>query len=203
MRILEDVTKSRIYGLMGNINITTNNENYRIINGYKFKNTVEEYLNNPKSSVALKMVSLNDDYLPKKVSDLSPAEIKKVNFAHALIENKEYLIFDYFEKELTTKEKEDFKRLFTRLTKDYHKTILIFTNDLTFIWDISSAIFYVDNSKVINTFSSKDSNILNYVDNPSISKFITLLKKRNISIEDYKSPQDLLKAIYRLKENPN
>ncbi len=201
MRILENKEKNKIYGLMGNINISTNNNNYRIVSFYKFNDTVKNYLNSPKASSALKMVMLNDEYLDKTISNLSTAEIKKVILAHALIENKETLILDYFEKELTNAEKEYFKRLFKRLVTDYHKTIIIFTNDLSYIWEISESIIYVDNQEVINTFSKNDMEILNCVAAPPISEFIALLKNKSIPLNDYKNTSDLLKAIYRLKEN--
>ena len=45
MRILEDRPTHQIYGLMGNINITTNNSNYSIVREFKFSKTVKEFLN--------------------------------------------------------------------------------------------------------------------------------------------------------------
>ena len=38
--ILEGKEKECIYGLMGNINLTTNNNNFSIITDYKFNGTV-------------------------------------------------------------------------------------------------------------------------------------------------------------------
>ena len=49
MQIIPKLEKSNIYGLMGNIDINTNNNNYFIIDDYKFKETAQEYLNNPKA----------------------------------------------------------------------------------------------------------------------------------------------------------
>ena len=45
-RILETKEKNNIHGLMGNINITTNNFKYGIVTDYRFKGCVKEYLNN-------------------------------------------------------------------------------------------------------------------------------------------------------------
>lgn len=200
-RILENKPKSKIYGMLGNINITTNNFNYSIVTPYKFKDTVKDYLNSNKDISSLKMVMLDETYLSKKSYELSENEIKSINLAKALIENKEYIILDYFEKGLNHKEKESFKRLFKKLARDYNKTILLFTNDLSFIWDIAEEIIIVDNNEVINTIQKNQIFvIIEFLDKPEIIKFIDLIRSKGIIIENYKDTMDLLKAIYRIKD---
>lgn len=200
--IFETKEKGYIYGLMGNINLTTNNNNYSIITSYKYSGTAKEYLNSSKDSSSLKMVMLNDSYLNKTSSECSISELKKINLAKALIENKDYIVLNYLEKELNYQEKKYFERLWKRLVNDFHKTIIIFTNDLTSIWNIAKELIIVDKYKVINTIP-KDK-YLDFIDNlnkPEIIKFIELVREKGIEIESYKDPSDLLKAIYRLKEN--
>lgn len=200
-KILENKDTNKIYGLMGNITLTTNNSNIGLIKGGIFSATVEEYLNSPKSLNALKIVMLDSSILEKKGSELSTAEIKKVALAKALIENKEIIVLDYFEKELNHKEKENYKRLFKKLANDTKKTILIYTNDLTFLWDIADNIFFVDNEQVINTYEKSNYfDLIELVDKPIISKFLNEIRKKGIKIEDYKDIKDLLKAVYRIKE---
>lgn len=201
-RILENKPKNHIYGLMGNINITTNNNNYSIVTSYKFNGTVKEYLNSPKASSSLKMVMLNDEILNKTSNELSIGNLKKISLAKALIENKDYLVLNYFEKEQNYQEKENFKRLWKKLSKEYHKTIIIFTNDLTYIWDIAKELIFVDNYSVINTILKNDYNIfMDNLNNPEITKFIELIKEKGIDIDNYTNVLELLKAIYRLKES--
>ena len=201
-RILENKPKNHIYGLMGNINITTNNNNYSIVTSYKFNGTVKEYLNSPKASSSLKMVMLNDEILNKTSNELSIGNLKKISLAKALIENKDYLVLNYFEKEQNYQEKENFKRLWKKLSKEYYKTIIIFTNDLTYIWDIAKELIFVDNYSVINTILKNDYNIfMDNLNNPEITKFIELMKEKGIDIDNYTNVLELLKAIYRLKES--
>ena len=201
-RILENKPKNHIYGLMGNINITTNNNNYSIVTSYKFNGTVKEYLNSPKASSSLKMVMLNDEILNKTSNELSIGNLKKISLAKALIENKDYLVLNYFEKEQNYQEKENFKRLWKKLSKEYHKTIIIFTNDLTYIWDIAKELIFVDNYSVINTILKNDYNIfMDNLNKPEITKFIELIKEKGIDIDNYTNVLELLKAIYRLKES--
>ena len=80
-KILENKEPNKIYGLIGNISLTTNNSNYTIVTDYKFKGTVKEYLNSPKDIQALKMVMLTEEYLNKKVIELSDSEIKSIVIA--------------------------------------------------------------------------------------------------------------------------
>ncbi len=197
--ILENKEQGKIYGLMGNITLTTNNNNFSLIEDFKFTGTIKEFLNNPKDIAALKMVMLNENYLNKTVTDLSEIETRKVILAKALIDNKKYVALDYFEKGLSNKEKDNFKRLFKKLTRDYHKTIIIFTNDLSFIWDNADYIIHI--AETIKTYSKEEYyHLLDLVDNPEISEFISLMRSLNLEIEEYKNVLDLLKAIYRLKE---
>ncbi|MDE5539573.1 MAG: hypothetical protein K2J20_03725 [Bacilli bacterium] len=198
-RVLENKKKGQIYGLMGNINLTTNNESYGIISDYRFPGTIKEYLNSPKMLTSLKMVMLNETYLYKKAEDLSDSEIKKVSLAKALLENKEYLIFDYFEKGFNYKEKENFKRLFKKLTTEYQKTIVLFTNDIEFLWDITDELILVSKDKVKTIPKSQIVDITSKLNKPEIIKFIDLMHSKNVDIEYYKNRLDLLKAIYRIK----
>ena len=199
--IIGKTEPNKIYGLMGNINLTTNNSNIGIVRGGIFSHTTKDFLNSPKSSNALKLVMLDDSILNKKGTELSNGEIKAVSLAKELIANKEIIVLDYFEKELNNREKENYKRLLKKLSQDFNKTIIIYTNDLTFLWDICEEIIYVDKDSVINTYQKNDYfKLIELVDKPIISNFIEKIRAKGIKIEDYKDIKDLLKAIYRIKE---
>ena len=199
--ILENKLKGYIYGLMGNINLTTNNANISIITDYKFRGTVKEYLNSEKDISSLKMVLLEEKILSKTSNECSISELKKISLAKALTQNKDYIVLNYFEKELNFQENRYFKSLWKRLANDYHKTIVIFTNDITSFWDIADELLIVDKYKVINTINRKDYfKFMDDINKPEIVKFIELVRELGINIEDYQDSSDLLKAIYRLKE---
>lgn len=199
--ILESKEPHKIYGLMGNIDLTTNNSNISIIEGGIFNTTTKEYLNSDKATNALKLVMLDENILNQKGTTLSTHELKAISLAKALIENKEIIVLDYFEKELNYKEKENYKRLYKKLANDISKTIVIFTNDISFLWDITDFIMIVDNNNIVNTFKREDYfKILELIDKPIISEIIAKIRAKGVKIEDYKDIKDLLKAIYRLKE---
>ena len=200
-KILENKPKGYIYGLMGNINLTTNNNNYSIITDYKFNGTVEEYLNSPKAASSLKMVLLDENVMKKNARDLSIGELKKVSLAKALIDGKDYLVLDYFDKSFNHKEIDYFIRLIKRMTNDYQKTVILFTNDITVLWNNIEELLIVDEYFVINTIpKEKYFEFIDKLNEPEIVRFIKLMKELGLYIENYKDTQDLLKAIYRLKE---
>ena len=200
-KILENKPKGYIYGLMGNINLTTNNNNYSIITDYKFNGTVEEYLNSPKAASSLKMVLLDENVMKKNARDLSIGELKKVSLAKALIDGKDYLVLDYFDKSFNHKEIDYFIRLIKRMTNDYQKTVILFTNDITVLWNNIKELLIVDEYFVINTIpKEKYFEFIDKLNEPEIVRFIKLMKELGLYIESYKDTQDLLKAIYRLKE---
>ena len=149
MTIFEN-KEPNIYSILGNVSLNSNNVNYSIVKLYKFSDTTSNYINSKKALQSLQMVLLDASYLDKKSSELSLNEIKKINLAKALCENKSHLVLDYFDKELNYKEKIYFKNLFKRLVNDYHKTIILHTNDLSFIWDISQEIITLKNQKLLN-----------------------------------------------------
>ena len=200
-KILENKPKGYIYGLMGNINLTTNNNNYSIITDYKFNGTVEEYLNSPKAASSLKMVLLDENVMKKNARDLSIGELKKVSLAKALIDGKDYLVLDYFDKRFNHKEIDYFIRLIKRMTNDYQKTVILFTNDITILWNNIEELLIVDEYFVINTIpKEKYFEFIDKLNEPEIVRFTRLMKELGLNIENYKDTQDLLKAIYRLKE---
>lgn len=59
----------------------------------------------------------------------------------------------------------------------------------------------MDKYKVINTISKENyDQLMANLDKPPIYEFIDLMRNKGISIENYRDPKDLLKAIYRIKE---
>ena len=107
--------RGRIYSYIGNNIYSTFNikkEVYVLDNIHKYSDT-------KKIIEALKMVNLNEDYLLKKSNDLSNTEYNKLRLVSDLVNNEKINILDYFDKGLCYKEKEYFKRLFKKLSKNF------------------------------------------------------------------------------------
>lgn len=149
---------------------------------------------------SLKMVGLNASYLTRNPNALSSTEQKKVLFATALSYNPEFLIFEYYEKGLSFKEKQQFKQLLRVFKTRYNKTIVVITDDVEFLIEL------VDNFIVINSgsieFEGKNDSFYNpklyqYMDMPEIIDFITYVNQNGHKIENYTDLKELIKGIYR------
>ena len=175
-----------------------------VINGcIDLELSVNEYLmsvtNEDKVSSSLKMVMFeNDKY--SKIRNLSPVDKKKVQLAYALCKKEKYIFLEYFEKGLTTKEKDYFKKLFQKL-KEYHITIIIHTNDINFFIGAVDKICLVKDNNVVTILSKNNwynKEIYDYVSEPVIVEFINYCKRKGINIDNYMDNKEVIKAIFRL-----
>ena len=116
--------RGRIYSYIGDNIYSLFNTKKQV---YVLEN-IKKYSDSKKIYEALKMVNLSEDYLLKKSNDLSNTEYNKLRLASDLINDEELIILDYFDKGLCYKEKEYFKRLFRKLSKNYGISFYIKTN---------------------------------------------------------------------------
>ena len=121
-----------VTGYLGNFNIS----GAYVINGFiDIELSVKSYLmsitNEEKIKSSLKMVMFDKD-INSIISKLSPVDKKKVQLAYALCKREKYIYFEYFEKGLTNKEKNYFKKLLQKI-KEYQISIIVHTNDINFL----------------------------------------------------------------------
>lgn len=161
---------------------------------------INKYSDSKKILEALKMVNLSEDYLLKKSNDLSNTEYNKLRLASDLVNNEKMIILDYFDRGLCYKEKEYFKRLFKKLSKNYGINFYIKTNDFSFCADIVDEYLIFDNEKKMKTILKKDmfkEKVYEYYDKHTLIDFIIKSRKYNHLKDDYIDIKDVLKAIYR------
>jgi ABC-type dipeptide/oligopeptide/nickel transport system ATPase subunit len=188
--------RGRIYSYIGNNIYSTFNikkEVYVLDNIHKYSDT-------KKIIEALKMVNLNEDYLLKKSNDLSNTEYNKLRLVSDLVNNEKTIILDYFDKGLCYKEKEYFKRLFKKLSKNYGINFYIKTNDFAFCIDLVDEYLIFDNNKIVKNILKKDiykEEIFNYYDKHTLCDFVIKSRKYNHLKDDYTDIKDVLKAVYR------
>jgi len=199
------------------------NENFKVgqINGfYKDKNdlvyylndvfglsyddewTVKRYLNGFKIKTnntlfdIFKLLGLNDSVLDKKIKILSTNEFKLVLLAFLLMKNYNVYIFDYFEVGLSYKTKKMFINLLRKL-KSEGKTIIVVTNNIGFLYEVSDTIMMVENRKLIYNGPKNDLFKKKIKDEPEIIKFIRKANKRGASLLYTTDRKELIKDIYR------
>lgn len=162
--------------------------------------SIKKYTNTKRIIESLKMVNLDETYLLKKSNDLSNSEYNKLRLASDLVNNEKIIILDNFDKGLCYKEKEYFKRLFRKLSREYGINFYIQTNDLNFCIDLVDEYLVFNNNIIIETCLKNEvfsKNIYKYYDKHKLVDFILESRKHNHLRDDYYDIKDILKAIYR------
>jgi len=148
----------------------------------------------------LSLVGLNESYLKKDPLKLSLTEQKKVCLASIIAFNPKIIILDEFEKGLTKYEKKELKRILKDLKTKLDKTIVIISNDVTFIHNFCEYFYCLSDGKLVLTgdkeiFNNKE--FYKYTNEPNIIEFVNYLNSRGIKMPNYIEPKELLKAVYR------
>lgn len=188
--------KGKIYSYIGDNIFST----FNIKKEVYILDHIKKYSDTKKILEALKIVNLNEDYLLKKSNDLSNSEYNKLRLASDLVNNEKLIILDYFDKGLCYKEKEYFKRLFRKLSKNYGITFYIKTNDFSFCIDLVDEYLIFDGNKIIKNILKKDiykEEAYKYYDKHNLIDFVLKSRKYNHLLDNYTDSKDVLKAIYR------
>ena len=149
---------------------------------------------------ALKMVNLTEDYILKKSNDLSNSEYSKLLLARDLASGSKIIFLDYFEKGLCYKEREYFKKLIKKLTKEYKLTFLINTNDFSFCINLVDEYHIFRDGELLKIVSAHDvykEKVYNYFNNHQLIDFVCMSRKHGHLQDDFYDINEVLKAIYR------
>ena len=180
--------EGNIIGIITKDNLV--HENY---SNQKVKDLIIEKVND-----SLKMVGLTPDCLAKDFGALASNDQNKVILASKL--NNDVIILNDFTKGMIHKELIYFKNLLKKIST-YHKKIILISNDLNFFLKLVDHIYVIENEKIVyETTDLTDKKLYEYVDQPNILKFVDLTQARGINLPYYLEFNDLLKAIYRLKQ---
>lgn len=156
--------------------------------------------NHLRSIDTLTLVNLKEDYLNKKISDLTISERKKIKIASYLITNPKVLIIEEAFMFLINKDKDDLKRLINILTNRYNKTVVLITKDTDISYELSDKVIIFNDGKIVK---EGDKNILlndfriYNVANPKIVEFIKEANKHNANLTYTNNILDLIKEVYR------
>lgn len=196
----------------------------RFETGYVFKNPYDMFFNktvkkelefgmkyfkykmnkvNIRTSDALTLVGLGDEYLNLDPHMLTLVDAKKVALACALIHNPNIIILDEFTCGLGYKDKKDLERLLRLLKTKYNKMIILLTKDTSFAYDVSDEVYLMHATKIVMSKSDKeilrDEVLLTNLglQTPPIASFINACNKRGHEIYHYSNIHDLIKGVYR------
>lgn len=164
--------------------------------------TVKRFLNggvlkkNKRVDSVLKYLDINEDLKNVKLGYLSKTDFKFVILAKAIIQNRDNIIFDYFDIGLSSKEQKRLLKIIRMLAHD-GKTIVVVSNNLLFMKTIVDSIIVVRNGVI--SFEGKIDDLvkLKIVEDPEIIKFISLANKNGAKLNYTLDSKELLKDIYR------
>ena len=151
---------------------------------------------------ALKLVGLTEDYLDRKINSLSLTEKKKIALASILIFNPKVIILEEPTIGVSSKEKEELKKLIKLLKEKYKKTVIILTKDTDFAYAVAEKVHILYKGTLVSSGTRdlmNDETLLNTygLKAPEIVKFISLAQKKNINLSYTNNILDLIKEVYR------
>lgn len=152
---------------------------------------------------SLKIVGLNDNYLDRTISSLSSGERKLVQIAINLISNPKVIIFDEPFEELDYDNKKLLIKLIKRLKHKYHKTIILSSNDINMLYELTDDIIILKNGR-LKVFlptpkAFQDAELLEKlnIDVPNLVKFTNKARAKKIRLMYHRDILDLIKDIYK------
>lgn len=175
---------------------TVKKEIAEVLKGYDFKGTEVE----KRIIDSLKLAGLNESYLDRNPNELSFGEQKKVKFACIMSYNPEVLILNDFEKGLSYKERDYFRKLFIKLKTKYNKTIILLSRKVEFLFDFVDKVYVINKGKVVLEGGQEifyDNKLYKYVDVPKIVEFTNYLHSLKHDINKYTDFKELIKELYR------
>ena len=172
-------------------------------NGIEYNDnwSVKRFLNGLKYKINSNILDLFDELnisvnlLNKKIKELSNSEFKFVLLCYVIINKKELVYLDYFDKGLSYKNK---KKLVYFLKRKYDGNLVVISNDLIFLNNLCKHLIVFKESNIV--FNDKIEYIYKSkvkIDYPEIIKFIRLANKNKTKLSYTVETRELLKDIYR------
>lgn len=159
----------------------------RFLNGYRLTDNAMLEL--------FKEFELKDSLLQKKINELSKGEFKLILFLYIILNKKELVVFDYFDKCLNFRCK---KKIINYIKTKYNGNLVFISNDLIFLNTLSTNIVvFKDGDIVYNGEFDKLYNSKIKLDYPPIINFIKLANKNGAKLNYTVDNKELLKDIYR------
>lgn len=149
---------------------------------------------------SLKIAGLNSSYLDRKPNELSFTEQKKLKFACLMSYNPEVLVLNDFEKGLSYKEREYFRKLFLKLKSKFGKTIILLSRKLEFLFDVVDKVYVINKGKLVydgNQSIFYEDELYRYIEMPKIVEFTKYLHNEGHPILEYTDFKELIKELYR------
>lgn len=160
----------------------------RFLNGYKLKI-------NDRILDIFSELEISYSLLKRKIKTLSKCQFKLILLVYVVLNKKNIIVLDYFDKGLSFKYK---KRIINFLKTKYNGSIIVISNDLVFLDLLCNHLIIFKNGDIV--FDDELKNIYKSrvnIEYPEIIKFIRLANKSNAKLSYTVDNKELLKDIYR------
>lgn len=189
--------------------VSQNNSFFTNVVKYEFKfiakyHHVRDSILDSRISDSLKMVTLDDSYLNRKIDTLSSSELFLFKLACNLFLNPKVILIDDGFNSLDEKTLKYVINLLKRLNKSKGRIIIIASNDVDFIYSFTKKVIVLKNQSIAifddvkKVFS--DINFLNnnQVDIPYLVDFTYRVKKdKKVKLSYHTDILDLIKDVYK------
>ena len=152
----------------------------------------------------LKVVGMSSKHLKYNPNELSNGEKTLLSIALVLSTNPKIIILDEPTIGLDPSEKKRLIKLLKKINREYHKLIIVASNDIEFIYELGNNMIIMNKGKIIKKGKTleivKDITVFkeNGIEIPKIIEFIELVKeKKHIRLESTNEIKELMKDIYR------
>lgn len=208
----ETITKENQYDYYKKISLVQ--KDFKKIN---YLNTIKEHMDfiinyyhlqikniEKKEKDSLKIVGLDSSLLDRNITSLSKSEQKKVQIAISLLSNPEIMILDEPFKSLDNKSRKKIMMILTKLKEQYHKIIIIGSNNDDILYQYTTKMLFVKNKRIFLEGSTQE--LYERVDYlkrngykiPEIVLFTyKAIKKKKVKLEYHKDIRDIIKDIYK------
>ena len=155
---------------------------------------------NKKMLQSLKIVGLNEKILNSNISELSDYEKKLFQIAVSIIYNPDIIIFDEVLKNLDRISSKKIIHLIEDLKDKYNKTIIISSNDINTLYEITDNMVILKNGRI---FAADKTNTIYIdikdkdIDIPDLVMFTRLAKTKKVKLSYHKDIRDLIKDVYK------
>ncbi len=149
---------------------------------------------------SVKIVGLDETYWDRDPNELSIVEKKKGDLASVISYNPNVIVLDNFERGLSYREREYFRKLFLKLKNKFDKTIILISNDVSFLFDIVDKVHVINKGKLVLS-DGKDifynNNLYKYTKIPKIVEFTKYVESCGYDIKKCTDIKELIKELYR------
>jgi len=158
---------------------------------------------NKKIRQALGIVGLSEDIINKDLNELTLGEKKLFQIAISLIYNPDVIIFDEVFVSLDRTNKKKIIKLIKQLKTKYSKTIIIASNDINLLYEITDNIIILRKNHIVVSGPTasiyQDIKLLkdNKIDIPDLVKFTMLARDKKIKLSYHRDILDLIKDVYK------